>query len=127
MQTDELTQYDKANTIGKLANMLKQASNAASHELKTGRTDDGGSSNFDTAAFMLKHTTRKDVELAARLAGVQVDNFTWFGSKMWFWLRTETAGQGDRRTRIAKAAQDVIDSHKDKIPGLQSCFYQQAD
>lgn len=125
----EIEAFDEANTVGKLAKVLLRAKKAAMQELMDGDITDGGSCNLDTPAFRVERMPQKVIETAAKLAGVTVTQFDWMGRQKWYWLNVHSAGQGDRRTRIATAAQRVLDEAKKvhEVPGLASCMYQQAD
>ena len=127
--SEDLAAFDRVNTIAKLSKVFTLAKMAAEHELEEGDNADGGSCNLDTAAFRVTNIDRKAIEAAANLAGVSVMEFEWIGGKKWYWLNVKTAGQGDRRSRIAAAAQRVLDDAQKQrvVPGLVACMYQQMD
>lgn len=91
-----------------------------------GLENDGGACNFDTPVFFLKGARLADVMGAALAVGIGVTRSTWMGRPTYF-LNVTMRGQGDRRTKMGRAAYDVLKAAEPTIPGLRVAFYQQMD
>lgn len=89
--------------------------------------EDGGTCNLDSPAFRIDGLRKTTIEKAAELAGVGVDQFSWFGGRKWFFLRVTLHGQANRRARMSSAADHALREYLGKIPGLHVCEYQQCD
>jgi hypothetical protein len=87
--------------------------------------EDGGTCNLDSPAFRLKGVTKRVIERAARQAGCGVSDFTWFGGHRWFWLQCGLLGQGNRRSRMSRAATDAL--KEANVSGMEVCEYCQMD
>ncbi len=95
---------------------------AAALAADPGPDADGGTSNFDTAAIELPGIRERFVEECAKAAGITATSFRWFGGRRWFFVFVPMYGQGDRRSRMAEAA-----NRKLKELGLKACLYCQMD
>mgnify|MGYP000861740910 FL=1 len=112
-----------------LARVFRNAKAAAlAADPGEGPENDGGSCNLDTPAMKIPRAG-KAIEQAAALAGVEVTNFSWFGSRSWYWLHVPLMGQASRRTRMMQAAQRVLNAAAEsgRFPGMTACGYMQAD
>ena len=112
-----------------LAEVFRQAKAAAlAADPGEGMENDGGSCNMDTPAFKIPRAG-KAIEDAAKIAGIEVTNFSWFGSRSWYWLRVPLMGQANRRSRMMEAAQRVLNAAAEsgRFPGMTACGYMQAD
>lgn len=127
-------------TIGKelivdaLADLFRRAEAAAlAADPGDGLENDGGSCNFDTPAFRVERMQEATIQEAARLAGVRVEPFNWFGGRRWFWLMVTLRGQGNRRSKMMEAAQRVLNAAAPEAgrtgihPGFRACGYYQMD
>lgn len=94
-----------------------------------GADQDGGTCNMDSPAFRVKGTKQSTIEAAAKMAGLQVVDFTWFAGQKWYWLGVTLNGQGNRRAAMSTAAAHVLAGAEDAgiIPGFEACQYCQMD
>lgn len=110
-----------------LADIFKRAAAAAlAADPGPGLENDGGTCNMDTPAFRIDRWRAEKIQEAARRAGVEVSEFTWFGGKRWWWLLVPMHGQANRRSRMMEAAQRVLNDVTG-IPGWHSCGYMAMD
>jgi hypothetical protein len=82
--------------------------------------DDDGTCNMDCAVFRPERGLRSSIiEAAAREAGIHIRISDWFGRAVFLYV---SKGQGNRRTRMAEAAQRALEDH-----GLNATVYYQMD
>jgi hypothetical protein len=106
-------------TIENFAAALRWAKDKA---LDAGKdTSDGGTCNLDAPTINLSGWSKADIQelnkQSGGLVGEKLSSRFWKGS---YWLNIPLYGQGDQRTRMAKAAVDYLTSVN--VPA--SVFYQ---
>lgn len=97
------------------------AAMSEAERVATENPEDGGTCNFDSPAVYLPKFNKKIVEKVFERAGTHSFEWKLFGKKM-FVFGTRTGGQGNRRTRAAEAAYEVM---KDR--GYDATVYYQMD
>lgn len=98
--------------------MFERALNAAKNEmLKYSDTEDGGTCNFDTPVVRIKASEKMMSQSDYRI--VKVDEKGW--KDCWF-VFLPLMGQGNRRTRMAEAAAEVL-----RCNGFDAMVYYQMD
>lgn len=97
------------------------AAMSEAERVATENPEDGGTCNFDSPAVYLPKFNKKIVEKVFEKAGTFSFEWKLFGKKM-FVFGTRTGGQGNRRTRAAEAAYEVM---KDR--GYDATVYYQMD
>jgi hypothetical protein len=103
-----------------LAQALRDADDAARAHTK-GRTDDGGSCNFDTAYIQFPKGTRKAaIEAVSAEVGIRLYPHYYYKSA-WF-VDVHMPGQGNLRTEAAKAACESL-----RRSGLEAHMYYRVD
>lgn len=104
-----------------IAELLKRA-DAAARAAKAENDDDGGTCNLDSPTLFFDKTVRDSrVQKIAAMAGIGLDKTKWFKRRCYF-VRTETDGQGNRRSRMAEAACKVL-----REAGLDAMMFYHAD
>ena len=114
--------YNVATLSGKyaeLAEALKKAFTAGKEA--AGRTNDGGTCNFDAPTLNLKGWAEAKVKQAAKAAGLNCFVWNLWGSKS-FVFSLPIAAQGNARTVAAEAMRDSL-----KIAGYDAGMYYQVD
>jgi hypothetical protein len=86
-----------------LAQMFREAQEAAD---AVKETEDGGTCNLDTVAFMPGRSIVR-LKKAFAILDWHFSGSTWLGSKIYF-SGLHFSGQGNRRARMAKAAYEYI-------------------
>ena len=97
------------------------AAMSEAERVATENPEDGGTCNFDSPAVYLPKFNKKIVEKVFERAGTHSFEWKLFDKKM-FVFGTRTGGQGNRRTRAAEAAYEVM---KDR--GYDATMYYQMD
>ena len=113
----------KRMTQAELTDVFIAAREAAVNELEHGDTDDGGACNLDSAVIELAGYPQRLVQAAADVAGVgayKLSGRWWAGC---YGISTPSAGQGFRRTRIARAAHKAMEA----ASGRECSMYMQMD
>lgn len=90
--------------------------------------EDGGTCNCDTPGFRLPKVRVSTIQKVAAAAGLTVTPYESWGARA-FWLNVPLNGQGERRSRMMQAAQNVLSEFADSgaIPGFTACGYYQMD
>ena len=108
----------------KLISALKNAELAAV-AADPGQDADGGSCNFDKPAIQIPNIRETTMKKIAEDSGVDLYPFHWMGNKKWYWVRTSSNGQANRRTTMMEAALKIL---KDESPeGVRVQGYYQVD
>ncbi|MDP8218432.1 MAG: hypothetical protein P9M03_06880 [Candidatus Theseobacter exili] len=115
-----MTPENKQQLISAIKNAEKAAIAA-----DPGQDADGGTCNFDTPAIRISHIRESTMQGIAEDSGIKLISFHWFGNQKWYWVRTSTMGQGNRRTTMMQSALKIL---KDESPeDVQVMGYYQMD